>query len=190
MSASAMEDLELPAAASSGEQDDELDFWRAEVNTFLSTLKPNIKVDQSELKEGQRKIIVHIEPNQENSIGCSIDLRIGYKKGYPYKPPSLRIVKSPNIKGSMVDVLQDSIFKQAGLFAAQCSKLSDRKRGLIGRIVQMAENKLDEYVKTKNIELSPASQVRMSARADLALFLRQSNEQQEKQKVKRSVKKI
>ncbi len=178
-----MEDLELPSASSSGDQEDELEFWHAEVEAFIASKRHNVRIDESMSTERRGKIIVHIEPSVENSVGCCIDLRIGHKKGYPSKPPSLRIVKAPNIKGSVIDILQDNVVKQAKIFASQSAKSSGPREGLIARIVQIVETKLDEYAVTRNVEASPVSKARQYAGKDLAEYLKLRNENEEKQRV-------
>jgi len=176
----ALDELELPISA---DQEDELQFWQNEIDDFKQSLTPNIKLEQIYDPNDKSKIILHIEPTLENSIDCSIDLRVGYKHGFPYKPPSLRIVKSPNMKGSVVDILQDSVFKQANLFANQCFKNNERKKGLLQKLVSIIEQKLDEYVRTKNIEASPVNRSKpMPPTSELSTLLRLQNASGSKKK--------
>jgi len=161
-----MEDLEMPSA----DAEEDFEFWKEDVEEFMKSLGHNKRLEEN-IDSEECNLPIKIEPTIENSIGCSVSIKIGFKKNYPYKPPSLRVIKSLNMKGAIVDILQDSIFKRANKFSINCAKKGKRKHGLITSIVKVIEAKLDEYVKTKNIEISP-SNTRMTPNDDLEDFLK------------------
>ena len=152
-----IEDIELPPAASATDDEEGYELWRSEVDILSATHKDKVKHKGGPSTRPQSLLFLHMEPFTTSEAECSIDIKLGYKKGYPGKPPLLRIVKAPNMKGSVVDIIQDVICKKANKLAKSQSKSSEQRTGFLSNIIEAVQEMLNEYQRTSTVTASPLS---------------------------------